>query len=307
MFDPCDENFLLSRRILMMGGMALGAAGVMGMPGLARASQEAVGAGAPLAREGVLPNDPAERNAMYRRMRLRTDAGMVFWFFRGRNYAQQGANLIPLCELNYGAFMRVTPKDDGGFTVRTYELGMRAALGTGPRSEQIYNPITDRMIDLPYAPVGPIDVDYDAQNNLQLDGDIGGTTITVEHVPEVFYQLGEEASFQTHSRAVAKTPGKPDRILNDMSIVTSPLKSAIDPRIAFAPARAYGGDVTDYARWLQMPADVEGTQTLRSVGEKYETFEQMPLDWRNALAEVDPEMAADPIGGLEREMAEYRN
>ncbi len=307
MFDPCDEHFLMSRRIMMMGGMALGAAGALGMPGQANAAEGAAAGTPPLAREGRLPTDPAARNAMYRRVRMRLDSGMYFWFFRGRNYLQQGATLTPVCELNYGAFMRVTTHDDGSLTLRSYELGMRAALGKGPRSEQLYNPYTDRMVDLPFAPVGPVDVVYDAQNNLKSVGDLGGTTITVEHIPEVFYQLGDEASFQTHSRAVASTPGKPDRILNDMSIVTSPLAKAIDPRVQCAPARAYGGDVTDFARWLQMPADMPGSQTLRSVGEKYERYEQMPLDWRNALAELDPEMAADPVAGMERSSTQYRN
>lgn len=286
MFAPCDEQFLMSRRIMMMGGMALGAAGALGLPSEASATA-AAGAGAPpLAREGRLPTDPVARNAMYRRVRMRGDSGIYFWFFRGRRYLQQGATLTPVCELNYGAFMRVTAHDDGSITVRSYELGMRAALGKGPRSDQLYNPYTDRMVDLPFAPVGPIDVKYDAHNNLQLSG---------------------EVSFQTHSRAVASTPGKPDRVLNDMSIVTSPLAKALDPRVQCAPGRAYGGDVTDFARWLPMPADMPGSQTLRSVGEKYERYEQMPLDWRNALAEPDPEMAIDPVAGMERPPAQYRN
>lgn len=306
MFDPNDETFLLSRRTMMMGGAALGAAGMIGAPSLASAATTHSEGESLLGREGNLPTDHSSRLAMLRRMRMRTDDGMVFWFFRGRNYAQQGANLIPLCELNYGSFMKITNNADGSMSIRQFELGMRAALGTGPRSEQIYNPITDQMIDLPFAPVGPLTFQYDAENNLVVPEDIGGTTITVEHVPEVYYQLGNEVSFQTHSRARAVTPGKEDRVLNDMSIITSPLAEAIDPSVTFASARAYGGDVTDFARWLQMPPGA-GTQTLRSVGEKYSTYEQMPADWRDALAAADPEMAADPIGGLDREMVEYRN
>lgn len=237
---------------------------------------------------------------------MRSDAGLVFWFFRGRNYAQQGANLIPLCELNYGAFMKVSPNDDGSMDVKQFELGFRAALDGGTRSEQIYNPITDQMIDLPFAPVGPLAIHYDASNTLQLPEDIGGTSITLNHIPEVFYQMGDEVSFQTHSSAVAHTPGKPDRVLNDMSIITSPFAEAVNASLGFANARAYGGDVTDYARWLKMPEGA-GTQTLRSVGQKFERYEQMPEDWRKELASIAPEIAADPIGGLDRPTATYRN
>lgn len=311
MRDPFDETFGISRRLMMLGGAAAGAAGALGLAGIGHAMDGAITApaagAAGLAREGVIPADIATRNAIYRRVRMRTDSGMFFWFFRGRNYLQQGATLTPLCELNYGAFMRVVAHADGSLTVRSFELGMRAALGKGPRTDQLYNPFTDRMVDLPFAPVGPVEVKYDAANNLIFDGDIGGTTLDVTHVPEVIYQIGDEFAFQTHSAAVAHTPGKPDRVLNDMSIVTSPLAQAIDPKVTLAPARAYGGDVSDFARWLQMPADMPGSQTLRSVGEKYARYEQMPLDWRNALAELDPEMAADPIGGMEREKVIYRN
>ena len=303
-FDPNDETFLLSRRTMMLGTAALGAAGAVGVPMLASAAD--LGMAGPLAREGVLPTDDASRIAMFRRMRMRTDSGMVFWFFRGRNYAQQGAMLYPICELSFGAFMKVIPLADGGMEVVTYELGFRTALGSGVRTDQILNPITNDMIDVPFAPVGPTRVRYDAHNNLQLPSDIGGTTISVEHVPEVFYQLGDEAAFQTHTRAIAKTPGQTDRVLNDMSMITAPLREAIDPDVTFANARAYGGDVTDYARWLKMPPG-SGTQTLRSVGQKYRTYEEMPQDWRDMLAEADPEMAADPIGGLDRPPEQYRN
>ena len=305
MHDPNDENFLLSRRTLMLGGAALGAAGLISPPAFAQAPHVA-SVPVVLPREGLLPADPAARIAMYRRVRLRTDGGMVFWFFRGRNYAQQGANLIPLCELNFGAFMQVNPLEDGGMEVVSYELGFRSALDSPVPTEQIYNPITDQMIDVPFAPVGPTRVRYDAHNTMQLPSDIGGTTITVEHVPEVFYQLGDQVGFQTHTRARAQTPGFPDRVLNDMSLLTAPLAQALDPSVTFAHAWAYGGDVTDYARWLRMPEGA-GTQTLRSMGQKYERYEQMPQDWRDQLAAADPAMAADPVGGLNRPPETYRN
>jgi len=306
MLDPNDEGFLLSRRTLMIGGAALGAAGMLAQPSFAATAGPAAPAAGALPREGVLPTGAAERIAMYRRMRMRNDAGAVFWFFRGRNYAQQGANLIPLCELSFGAFMKVTPNADGSLDVVQFELGFRSALDSAGPSEQIYNPITDQMIDAPFAPVGPTHLHYDAQNTMVLPEDIGGTTIEVEHVPEVFYQLGDQACFQTHTRARAKTPGQSDRVLNDMTLITSPLAEALDPARGFANAWGYGGDVTDYARWLKMP-EGSGTQTLRSMGQKYEHYEQMPQDWRDQLAAGDPALAADPIGGLNRPPVIYRN
>lgn len=304
--DPNDETFLLSRRTMMLGSAAVGIASALpisvatAMPASGMPSQGS------LPREGILPTDAASRNAMFRRIRMRTDDGMVFWFFRGRNYAQQGANLIPLNELSFGAFFQISHREDGGMNVTSFELGFRTSLDSGTRTDQIYNPITDQMVDVPFAPVGPLRISYDANNSLQLPEDIGGTQIIVEHVPEVFYQLGDQACFQTHTRATAQTPGQPDRVLNDMSMLTAPLSEALDPNVASANSWGYGGDVTDYARWLKMPEGA-GTQTLRSMGQKYHDFEQMPQDWRDMLASVAPEIAADPVGALRGAPFEYRN
>lgn len=304
--DFNDETFLLSRRTMMLGSAAIGATAAMPLGAFAATPEQGLVAPGNLPREGILPTDPAIRSAIFRRIRLRTDDGMVYWFFRGRNYAQQGANLIPLNELSFGAFMQVTQREDGGMDVASFELGFRTNLDSGTRTDQIYNPITDQMVDVPFAPVGPLRISYDAQNSVILPEDIGGTRITVEHVPEIFYQLGDQVCFQTHSRARAETPGQPDRVLNDMSLLTAPISEALDPNVASASSWGYGGDVTDYARWLRMP-EGSGSQTLRSVGQKHHFYEQMPQDWRDMLAATAPEIAADPVGALRGAPLEYRN
>lgn len=300
--DPFDEMSVLSRRMLLAGGVALGGAAALPAFGSAGAATTAE---VP-AREAGIPADAKSRIAMIRRMRLRTDAGPVFWFFRGRNYAQQGANLIPLCELTFGAVMYVTPHADGSMDVVQYELGFRTALGSSKRTEQILNPVTGQMIDVPFAPVGPTPVHYTPDNVLQLPPGIGGTNFTLEHVPELFYHVGDQVGIHTHSRARAMTPGATDRVLNDMSMICSPAAEALNPKVHFASAMAHGTDVTDYARWWKMPAG-SGTQTLRSLGQKVAKYSDMPEDWRAMLAANDPAMAADPIAGLQRKAVEYKN
>lgn len=298
--DSGDENLLMSRRMLMLGSAMLGTA--LAMPEMASAAN----ASAPIAREEGIPADKAARIAIMRRMRMRADAGPVFWWFRGRNYAQQGANLIPMCDLIFGALMDVRLTADGGLVISQYELGFRTALDTGIRAEKLLNPITGAMVDVPFAPVGPTKVVYSPENILQLPPSIGGSDFTVEHVPEVFYRLGDMVCFQTHSRARAKTPGQSDRVLNDMSMICSPAAEALDPKRAFASAWAHGTDVTDYARWLKMPAG-SGTKTLRSVGQKVARYADMPADWREMVAKADPAMALDPMGVLSRAAITYRN
>jgi len=298
--DMNDETLLIGRRALMASGLALGAAAAL--PVGAAPAVPASG----LMREDGIPADPAARSAMVRRMRHRTDTGLVFWWFRGRNYAQQGATLTPMCELIFGAIAKVIPTADGGMDLVQYELGFRTAPDSGERAEKLRNPITGEMVDVPFAPVGPSRVHYSPDNVVQLPPQMGGSRFTAEHVPELFYRLGDQICFQTHTRAVSFVPGAPDRVLNDMSMICSPAVEALNPRLNFARATAHGSDVTDYARWWKMPQGM-GSQTLRSVGQKVRRFEDMPRDWIAMVAKADPAMAANPLSVLERAEATYKN
>lgn len=307
--DPNDEFAILSRRTMLTGSLVVGGmlggmtSGLLGStPALAGETAKA----GLLPREGSIPADAAARAAIVRRVRLRTDSGPVFWYFRGRNYAQQGAKLIPLCELNFGAIGMVTQNPDGSMDVMQYELGFRTAIGTSTRTDQLQNPVTGEMIDVPFVPVGPTHIHYGADNHRQLQPEIGGSKFTVNHKPEDFYHVGDLVCFQTHAEALVETPGRASRRLNDMSMICSPAREALDPQVHFASAFAQGGDVSDYPRWWKMPPG-SGTQTLRSIGQKVERLDQMPADWLEMLAKVDPIMATDPMAGLKRETAVYRN
>lgn len=301
MTDSNDETVLIGRRAMMASGLALGAATAF------RATAAGPDAPAsPLLRESGIPADLRQRAAIIRRVQYRTDAGPVFWWFRGRNYAQQGATLTPMCELIFGSIAKVIPNADGSMDLVQYELGFRTAPDSGERAEKLRNPITGDMIDVPFSPVGPTRVHYSADNVLQLPQQMGGSRFTAEHVPALFYRMGDQVCFQTHSHVVSFIPGAPDRVLNDMSMFCSPATEALNPKVQFASASAHGSDVTDYARWWKMPPGM-GSQTLRSVGQKVRRFADMPRDWIAMVAKADPKMAADPISVLERAQATYRN
>lgn len=295
-----DEMMLMSRRLLLGGSIAIGAATTF--PAFAAGPQATVSAPGQM----NIPDDTAQRVRTIRRVRLRTDPGLVFWYFQGRNYAQQGATLTPLCDLKLGSIAMVEPNGDGTMDVTQYELGYRASPGSRTPAEKLLNPITDEMVDTPIAPVGPVRLHYDADNALRLQGDMGSSSLSFEHVPELFYQAGDNVAFLAQTRSRVTTPGKPDRIVNDVTMFCSPASEALDPKVHCASAIAHGSDVTDFARWWKMPADV-GTQALRSLGHKVERYAEMPEEWSAVLARVDPLMATDPLAGLKRKSAEYRN
>ena len=147
---------------------------------------------------------------------------------------------------------------------------------------------------------------YSADNIPQLPEQMGGSRFTSEHMPELFYRVGDMVCFQTHTRARSIVPNKPDRVLNDMSMICSPAAEALNPHVPFASAWAHGSDVTDYARWWKMPPGM-GSQTLRSVGQKVRRFADMPRDWIAMVAKADPKMASDPLSVLNRPPETYKN
>ena len=301
--DGQQDLHHLSRRTLMGGAVALGAMGAaFAAPGVAIAQASRAGA---TGQEGI-PDDPIQRAALVRRMRLRHDEGIVMWWFRGRNYAQQGPVLTPICGMVFGAIARISPRADGGLEMQQYELGFRTDLETGERLEKLVNPLTGQTVTVPYAPVGPVSFSYSPQNDLILPETIGGSRFTMTHYPELFWRAGEMVHIQYQTQAHIETEGKADRITNDFGNIYSPATEALDPERTTARAWVQGTDVGDYQRWLEMPPEM-GNQTLRSVGAKVFDFDEMPTDWLEMVRKADPRMAANPLSIFDREEATYRN
>jgi hypothetical protein len=291
------ESVTLSRRGIMTGSVAL--ASVVGLASLATPSLAAP------ATASAMPVTPAERAAVVRRLRFRADAGPVFWWFRGVNYAVRDSVLTRICGLLFGSMMQLTPTADGGFDVVQYEVGFRTDPETGARLDAVRNPFTGEMAPVQYSPVGPTHMHYSADNVPQIDENIGGSKLVYEHRPEHFYRAGETLFLQYHAQSRVITPNRTDRIINDFGIIHGPAAKALDPKVAFAPAWIEGTDITDYPRWLKMPPGM-GSQTLRSVGQKVQRYEDMPQDWRDMIAQADPEMARNPMGVFTRSLGTYR-
>lgn len=300
---PADEFAGFSRRTAMLGALAAGTFAPMA----ASAAPAAAHAPAAIDPGAVgIPDDPAKRAAIVRRLRYRTDAGVLMWWFRGRIYGQKGADLFPICGMLFGSMIKLAPRSDGGFDVLQYELGFRTDFETGRKIDRLRNPLTGEMIDIPFAPVGPTRVSYSADNTPTVPTTLGGSMLTYEHKPEQFWTAGDTLFMQYHARSKVETQGKPDRVINDFGMVYGSLAEALDPKVKSARAWVQGNDITDYARWLKMPADAPGSQTLRSIGAKVHDFKEMPADWRAAVAEADPAMAADPMSVFSRSQAIYK-
>lgn len=300
--DTTGNHLTISRRGILSGGVALtSAAGLSALPMTASAAPTPA---SPAPIPGM-PASAAERAAVIRRLRFRVDAGPVFWWFRGVNYAVRDSVLTPICGLLFGSMMQLTPTADGGFDAVQYEVGFRTDPDTGARLEAVRNPFTGEMATVQYSPVGPTRMHYSADNVPQIEENLGGSKLIYEPRPERFYRAGDTVFLQYHAQSRVVTPGRTDRVINDFGMIHGPAASALDPRVTFAPAWIEGSDVTDYPRWLKMPPGM-GSQTLRSIGQKVERYEDMPQDWRDMVAASDPQMAKDPLGVFTRPQGTYR-
>ncbi len=252
------------------------------------------------------PARPEDAWQIHRKLQLRTDSGMVFWWIRGPSFGQVGADLTPLYELNYGLVQRVTQRADGGCDVRQIEMAFRTDLETGQPLKTLRNPYTGESLPIEFVPVGPSDVRFSRENVPVVPTEIGGSKLKFESVPSRPFVMGDTVYYRLRHRSVVTTPGATDRVINDIATLTGPATQTLDPRSTWVDAKLQSTDVTGWPRWMRM-GDRPGGVTLRAVGGKVRRFADMPPDFLRMLQEARPEIAADPIAALAQPEAIYKN
>jgi hypothetical protein len=294
-FD-CKPN--LNRRSLIGGGLALGAA--LGMSEQSQAASSS--------QQSFILSDSEHSSAeLVRKMRFRGDAGKVIWSFDGPAYAVIEGVLTPLYRLIHASIMEVEPKADGGMEVKQYEVGFRCDINTGERLKTLKNPITGEVVNVPYAPVGPTILKFDALNNIDLPEFIGGSRFTVDHKPEHFQQLGDMLMFQYHSEATIETKGKATKTKNDLGLIYGPANEALSPRIKNPTAYIHATDTGAYSGWLNMPDDAPGVQTLRSIGKKVASIQELPSAWLDQAKKTDPDLLKNSESIFLRKQIKFQN
>ncbi len=299
--SPNPVSASVDRRGLMRGGALLGGAAVLGS-GLTLSAC----AGEAEKPAFAMPDTTEGMNALARRMRLRADAGTLFWWFRGEVLANRDAVLTPICNMLFGAMMKVEPQEDGTLSIVQMEVGFRTDPETGKRLKSVVNPFTKEEVAIPYSPVGPTHMSYDKDNHPVLPDTIGGSTFTLKHTPTAFELLSDTVAMRGRTEGTLFTPGKPDRHLNDMSTFFSPAAIALDPTVGCAPCHAAGSDVGGYSRWLNMPEGM-GSQTIRTIGEKVTEFTDLPQDFLEMIEQEEPDLIRDPNLVFTRPQKEYKN
>ncbi len=240
-----------------------------------------------------------------RRLRFRTDEGLVFWWLRCSYYGDVNAALTPLYDMVFGSIQQVTGRSDGGFDVLQLELGFRMEPGGTVRMHTFRNPYTAETVPVQFTPVGPTRLHFSADVVPSVPSEFGGSRLEFQHFPEAPYVAGDTffAPFRAASRVI--TPGKADRHVNDVALFYGPAAKALDPKVKAAPAWLTASDVGSWPRWMNM-GDRPGSTVLRGIGGKAMRLRDMPGDWAAMVRSYDASILEDPLAALARPSATYK-
>jgi hypothetical protein len=268
-----------------------------------------VGMAAPLARAGdaagASPAAALDPITLYRKLHLRTDDGVLFWWLQGPKIGQVGTTLTPLYTSGVGTVQRVRLREDGGFDLTQLEMIFLFDLETGEPLQEWRNPYTGERIPVRFAPVGPLTVQYRPDNSRVLPTELGGTPLEATAVMHPALIVGDDVFQRDESVARVFTPGRTVPFeVNDIAVYHGSLANLSDPAVTVGDATVFFAEVTSWQRWMSM-GERPGSLTSRMAGRKGRRYEDLPEGWRRHLARVAPEIAADPVAALDRPAAKF--
>ena len=280
-------------------GMSLGAAGALAVPGLAVPGLALSGASRAQAATGV-----PDTVTMLRKLLYRSDDGLLFWWLQGPKIGEVGTTLTPLYTSGIGTVQRIRQLEDGGMEVTQLELILMFDHETGEPLERWRNPYTGEQVPIEFRPVGPARFEHRPDNSRVLPTELGGTRIESSsrtHPPLI---QGDDVFVHDEVFARVFTPGRERPFeVNDHAVYHGSLRNLSDPDVTSADTTVFFVDVTDWQAWMRMEPDMPGTLTSRLAGRKCSQWEDLPEGWRRWLAEVAPDLAADPVAALDEPAA----
>lgn len=267
--------------------------------GIAASAALSPGAAARKAARRLDPAIPADARLIYRKLRYRTDDGLLFSWIKGPYMAATGGDLVPMYALNLGSIQRVTQNADGSFDLIDLEVSFRVDVRTGERLKSLRNPITGEAVTVGGRGPIPTHLKVSADNEIIIPEAPGQPRYEHEHKPVDVFALGPiELAIRDRSHARVTAPDGSVSFLNEVSTISGPRDLILDPHTTTINARVQSNDVRSWPAWLNM-GDRPGTLGLFANGGKVSRFADLPADWHAMLKRYYPQVAADPIGVLD--------
>lgn len=242
----------------------------------------------------------ADARKLFHKLHFRTDDGVIFWWLMGPKIGQVGTTLTPLYTNCVGTVQRLKHNADGSFDVTHLEMIVMLDPVTGAPLEQWRNPYTGEAMPARHNIVGPVTSQYRQDGSRVLPTEIGGTPLEASAKTAEPIIVGDDVFIRDESVARVFTPGRKTPFeVNDIAVYHGSLKNLMDPTVVVGDATVFFAEVTSWQRWMKMD-DAPGSLTSRLTGRKVRRFEDLPEVFRRKLAQMAPEVAADPIAALDR-------
>lgn len=245
------------------------------------------------------PNNAEDGRLIYRKLRYRTDSGLLYSWVKGPYMAVIDGNLIPMYAINLGAISRVTQRPDGGFDLIDLEISFRTDVNSGERLTKFRNPVTGETVPVVVKPQGPNRLLVTRDNEVQISNLPNGTKYEHTHPAVRAFALGSEIVLRDRSHSRVTAPDGSVSMLNEVSTLSGPSAIVLDPSVPTVNARLQANDVRSWPSWIKM-GDRAGHLALFGNGGKVSRFEDLPADWRQMLKDNFPDIAADPVAALDR-------
>lgn len=267
--------------------------------GLAGAAAMVPGVSAVARTRQLDPNDAKDAVQIYRKLRYRTDSGLVFSWIKGPYMAAIGGDLIPIYAINLGAIQRITHNADGSFNLIDLEISFRVDVQSGERLTTLRNPVTGEMVRVGGRGPIPTHLKVSAENEIEIPDVPGQPRYEHVHYPVSTFALGRtDLAIRDRSHARVTAPDGSVSYLNEVSTISAPRDQVLDPGTTNISTRVQSNDVRSWPAWMNM-GDRPGTLGLFANGGKVTRFADLPDDWHAMLKRYYPEIAADPIGVLD--------
>lgn len=285
------KNIGLKRRSFLAGAASLSASTVLASAAHGRNSAPSL--------------DPRNDLPMiYRKIRYSAGDEVVLWWFEGMKYGQRNASFRPLYGVETCNWNRVKQLPDGGFSVTVLECAFYTDPASGEVLRRFLNPYTGRMVEIPYAAVGPATAQYAPNSDLIPFSEIGGSKITMKTTNGPVTILDDTLWLRTSNdfQLMSKAGGSV-RQVNEWATYVARASEVANRGVKCVYPTVDLVEVTTWPRWLEM-ADQPGALMGQISGRKMRRFEEMPEGFRRRLAEVFPAIAKDPLAALDRPQAE---
>jgi hypothetical protein len=244
------------------------------------------------------PRNADDLRQIYRKVRYRTDNGLIFAWVKGPHLGEIGADLTPMYGINLGAIQRVTQRADGGFDVRALEISFTTDGETGKRLTEYKNPITKEVLPVVLRRPRPSLIRFSRDNDLHVAPTYQGAKFEMIRYPVFVYETRDDLFLRDRTRAHLSGSPQSERTLNEISTFTAPRSVALDPRVTSVNSKLQSNDIMSWPAWLKM-GSTPGMIALYGLGGKVSTFSELPHDFLEMLHEVWPDIATDPTAALD--------